>query len=76
LSARRERVGDERAGPAHLVRVRMEAILRWVRAIVRIGVLTFLSKLGWRAWVALLVALAALVVLVGLLLFLVLRLMF
>ncbi len=39
----------------------MELILGWIRAIIRIGVLTFLSKLGFKALFGLFLLFAALV---------------
>ena len=54
----------------------MEVLLGWIRQIIRIGVLAFLSKLGFKALFGLLVAFVALVALVVVLLLLVLRLLF
>ncbi len=54
----------------------METLLKWVRDIIRIGVFTFLSRLGWRALLGLLVLFIALVVLVALIVVLLLQLVF
>ncbi len=54
----------------------MEALLVWIRRVIRIGVLTFLSKLGFKALFGLLVVFAGLVALVVLLLVLLLGLVF
>ncbi len=54
----------------------MEVLLEWVRRIIRIGVLAFLSKLGFKTLLGVVAAFAALVALVVVLLLLLLRFMF
>ncbi len=42
----------------------MALILEWLKRIIRIGILEFLSKIGWKAIFGLLVAVAVLMALV------------
>lgn len=45
----------------------MSILLEWLKQIIRIGILTFLSKIGWKALLALALGVVVIIVLLVLL---------